>query len=123
MMISRVGSVALCIVIAAGCAGCGASTPFTANPESRAVCDGKPPPTPTGTPGTDTAGGGVFGTPEDIDEISRVLTTEHAEEIASVLILAVTLITQYFVRNRATDIPPGDPVPNANTETVTRDET
>jgi hypothetical protein len=36
------------------------------------------------------------------------LTTEYATEIASVLVLAVTLITQYFVRNRATDIPPGE---------------
>ncbi len=36
------------------------------------------------------------------------LSTEYATEIVSALILAVTLITQYFVRNRATDIPPGD---------------
>lgn len=36
------------------------------------------------------------------------LTTEYATEIASALVLAVTLITQYFVKNRATDIPPGD---------------
>lgn len=36
------------------------------------------------------------------------LTAEYATEIASAVILAVTLITQYFVRNRATDVPPGD---------------
>ena len=39
------------------------------------------------------------------------LTTEYATEIASAIVLAVTLITQYFVRNRATDIPPGEVEP------------
>ena len=45
------------------------------------------------------------------------LTTEYATEISSVIVLAVTLITQYFVRNRATDIPPGEAEPiNKDTE-------
>lgn len=46
------------------------------------------------------------------------LSTEYATEIASALVLAVTLITQYFVRNRATDVPPGDTpdVPSEQTE-------
>lgn len=39
------------------------------------------------------------------------LTTEYATEIASAIVLAVTLITQYFVRNRATDVPPGEAEP------------
>lgn len=39
------------------------------------------------------------------------LTTEYATEISSVIVLAVTLVTQYFVRNRATDIPPGEAEP------------
>lgn len=46
------------------------------------------------------------------------LTTEYATEIASAIVLAVTLITQYFVRNRATDIPPGDEeTPQKDTKT------
>jgi hypothetical protein len=35
------------------------------------------------------------------------IPAEYATEIAGLVILAVTLVTQYFVRNRATDIPPG----------------
>jgi hypothetical protein len=35
------------------------------------------------------------------------IPAEYAEEIAGLLVLVATLVTQYFVRNRATDIPPG----------------
>jgi hypothetical protein len=41
---------------------------------------------------------------------SMPLPAEYAVELASVVVLGVTLVTQYFTRNRATDVPPG-PVP------------
>lgn len=37
---------------------------------------------------------------------SMPIPAEYAAEIAGLVILASTLVTQYFVRNRATDIPP-----------------
>lgn len=39
---------------------------------------------------------------------SAPIPEEYAEEIGGLVVLATTLITQYFVRNRATDIPPGE---------------
>lgn len=47
------------------------------------------------------------------------LTAEYATEIASAVILAVTLVTQYFVRNRATDVPPGEDQVAAEPQPVT----
>lgn len=44
------------------------------------------------------------------------LPLENAEEIAGLVILAVTLVTQYFTRNRATDIPPANPTPDQKTD-------
>jgi hypothetical protein len=39
------------------------------------------------------------------------IPAEYSTEIAGALILGVTLVTQYFVRNRATDVPPAPPPP------------
>ena len=36
------------------------------------------------------------------------LAAEYATEIAGAVVLLVTLVTQYFTRNRASDIPPGN---------------
>ena len=43
------------------------------------------------------------------------LPLENAEEIAGLVILAVTLVTQYFTRNRAIGIPPANPAPDRKT--------
>lgn len=43
------------------------------------------------------------------------IPAEYATEIAGLVILAVTLVTQYFVKNRATDIPPGPTTPEEKT--------
>lgn len=40
------------------------------------------------------------------------IPAEYATEIAGGVILVVTLVTQYFTRNRATDVPPAQPAPD-----------
>ncbi len=49
------------------------------------------------------------------------LSTEYATEIASAIVLVVTLVTQYMVRNRATDIPPGEDDDTKNEAPVKKD--
>jgi hypothetical protein len=45
---------------------------------------------------------------------SAPIPAEFATEIAGVVILGVTLVTQYFTRNRKTDIPPDSPSGNSS---------
>jgi hypothetical protein len=104
MMISRWLAVALCIVIAAGCAACIPDDPSAGRSHAGVPCEGRPPPTPSTDPSSGEADpSDVVGTPDDIDEIYQVLSTEYADAFAEIKVCDASTLAIYRIPDEGLD--------------------